>query len=111
MGDASPTTGPGVPAEDRERVQGRFVRLDSARTSQGSGLGLAIVAACAKLHDGRLVLEDNEPGLRAILKLTVLKPWSGSGNSPPTFAPDLGLSRWRRRSGWPNAAVPTARCR
>jgi len=61
--------GPGVPAADRGRVQERFVRLDRARSTQGSGLGLAIVAACAKLHDGEFVLEDNRPGLRAVLTL------------------------------------------
>ncbi len=62
-------TGPGVPAEQRGRVVERFVRLDEARSSPGSGLGLAIAAACAKLHGGRLVLEDNHPGLRAVLRL------------------------------------------
>jgi signal transduction histidine kinase len=62
-------TGPGVPEADRGRVQERFVRLDPARTTPGSGLGLAIVAACAKLHRGRFLLEDNEPGLRAVLVL------------------------------------------
>ena len=62
-------TGPGVPPADRGRVQERFVRLDTARTTQGSGLGLAIVAACAKLHGGAFVLEDNHPGLRAVLTL------------------------------------------
>ena len=61
--------GPGVPAADLSRVQERFVRLDTARSTQGSGLGLAIVAACARLHDGRLILEDNAPGLRAVLRL------------------------------------------
>ncbi len=61
--------GPGVPDADRARIQERFVRLDAARSTQGSGLGLAIVAACARLHDGRLVIEDNHPGLRAILVL------------------------------------------
>jgi signal transduction histidine kinase len=63
-------TGPGVPAAERGRVQERFVRLDPARTTPGSGLGLAIVAACAKLHGGRFQLEDNEPGLRAVLVLS-----------------------------------------
>ncbi len=62
-------TGPGVPEDQRGRVQERFVRLDEARGAPGSGLGLAIAAACAKLHQGRLVLEDNRPGLRAILEL------------------------------------------
>ena len=61
--------GPGVPEADRGRVQERFVRLDSARSTQGSGLGLAIVAACAKLHGGAIVLEDNAPGLRAVLRI------------------------------------------
>ena len=61
--------GPGVPVADRGRVQERFVRLDKARSTQGSGLGLAIVAACAKLHGGAFVLEDNAPGLRAVLTL------------------------------------------
>jgi len=62
-------TGIGVAAEQRGRVQQRFVRLDEARQSPGSGLGLAIVAACAKLHDGRLILSDNAPGLRVELEL------------------------------------------
>jgi signal transduction histidine kinase len=61
--------GPGVPAEHLGRVQERFVRLEAARTTPGSGLGLALVAACAKLHGGRLVLADNRPGLVAALEL------------------------------------------
>ena len=62
-------TGIGVPEDQRGRVQERFVRLDVARSAPGSGLGLAIVAACAKLHAGRLVLTDNAPGLCAVLEL------------------------------------------
>ena len=62
-------TGGGVPEDQRGRVQERFVRLDPARSVGGSGLGLAIVAACAKLHGGVLRLEDNHPGLRAVLEL------------------------------------------
>jgi signal transduction histidine kinase len=62
-------TGVGVPEDQRGRVQERFVRLDPARSVGGSGLGLAIAAACAKLHGGALRLEDNAPGLRAILDI------------------------------------------
>lgn len=62
--------GPGVPAEHLGRVQERFVRLEASRTTPGSGLGLALVAACAKLHGGRLVLGDNRPGLIAALELS-----------------------------------------
>jgi signal transduction histidine kinase len=64
-------TGPGVPAADRERITGRFVRLDRGRTTNGHGLGLNLVAAIAAAHDGQLVIEDNGPGLRAIISLPV----------------------------------------
>ncbi len=63
-------TGEGVSPDQRGRVQERFVRLNPARSAGGSGLGLAIAAACAKLHGGRLRLEDNQPGLRAVLELS-----------------------------------------
>jgi len=59
--------GEGIPAEDRERVMERFVRLDASRKRPGTGLGLAFVAAVAELHDARLSLEDNAPGLRVTL--------------------------------------------
>jgi signal transduction histidine kinase len=64
-------TGPGIPAEDRERVTERFVRLEDSRSAPGAGLGLSLVAAVAKLHDGRIALTGNEegPGLRACLYL------------------------------------------
>lgn len=61
--------GPGVPAEDRERVLGRFVRLESSRSQPGSGLGLSLAAAVARLHNGSIRLEDNAPGLRVVLTL------------------------------------------
>lgn len=69
-------TGRGIPENDRGRVTERFVRLDPARSTPGSGLGLAIAAACAKLHGGSLALEDNKPGLRAILHLRVQSPFA-----------------------------------
>jgi hypothetical protein len=62
--------GPGIPEADRGRVKDRFVTLDEARGGSGSGLGLSIVAAAAKLHGGELRLEDNRPGLRAVLAMT-----------------------------------------
>jgi signal transduction histidine kinase len=63
--------GPGVPPTERERVLGRFVRLEASRSEPGSGLGLSLVAAVARLHGGSLRLEDNEPGLRIVLALPV----------------------------------------
>jgi signal transduction histidine kinase len=43
-------SGPGISEADRERVFGRFVRLESSRSTPGNGLGLSLVAAVAKLH-------------------------------------------------------------
>jgi signal transduction histidine kinase len=60
--------GPGIPADKREIVLGRRVRLDEARKFPGSGLGLSLVAAVTKLHGARLLLDDAGPGLRVSLK-------------------------------------------
>jgi signal transduction histidine kinase len=60
--------GPGIPPEARARVLERFVRLDASRGRPGAGLGLSLVGAVARLHDARLELDDNAPGLRAILR-------------------------------------------
>jgi signal transduction histidine kinase len=61
--------GTGIPPHERSRVTERFVRLEESRSRPGSGLGLSLVAAIAKLHGGMLRLEDNHPGLKAILDL------------------------------------------
>jgi signal transduction histidine kinase len=61
--------GPGVSTADRERLTGRFVRLENSRTLPGSGLGLSMAAAIARLHHGVLRIEDNAPGLRVTLSL------------------------------------------
>lgn len=60
--------GPGIPAEERSRVLDRFVRLEESRSRPGAGLGLALVAAIVRMHRGQILLEDNAPGLRAILR-------------------------------------------
>ena len=63
--------GPGIPSSDRDRVVERFYRLDSSRNTPGAGLGLSLVAAVAELHQARLELLDNDPGLRVELLFTV----------------------------------------
>jgi signal transduction histidine kinase len=60
-------SGPGIPAADRARVVERFVRLEASRNSPGTGLGLSLVAAVARLHQARLTLDDNNPGLKATI--------------------------------------------
>ena len=61
--------GPGIVDADRSRVVERFVRLEQSRSEPGSGLGLSLASAVARLHGGELNLEDNRPGLRAVLVL------------------------------------------
>lgn len=61
--------GPGIAPADRGRVVDRFVRLERSRSQPGSGLGLSLASAVAHLHGGELRLEDNAPGLRAVISL------------------------------------------
>lgn len=66
--------GPGVDAEDRERITRRFARLDASRTRPGHGLGLALVAAIARMHGAELGFGDNAPGLRVTLGFAETPP-------------------------------------
>jgi len=61
--------GRGIPADLRGVARRRFVRLDSSRSAAGAGLGLTLAEAIAHLHRGELLLEDGDPGLRAVLDL------------------------------------------
>ena len=61
--------GPGIPEVDRGHVVERFVRLEQSRSEPGSGLGLSLASAVARLHGGELRLEDNHPGLKAVIAL------------------------------------------
>ena len=64
--------GPGIPAEERERVFDRFVRLDADRAREddgGVGLGLAIAAQVARSHGGTLRVADSRSGALLELRL------------------------------------------
>ena len=56
-------TGPGIPADYRDKVFERLFRLDASRSTTGSGLGLSLVGAVAKSHGLAVRLSDNNPGL------------------------------------------------
>lgn len=62
-------TGPGIPAEEIANVERRFVRLDAARSEPGNGLGLALVRAVVDQHQGRLLIENANPGLRITMDM------------------------------------------
>jgi signal transduction histidine kinase len=68
--------GPGVPAEDRDRVFDRFVRLDPdrSRTGGGAGLGLAIVREIVAAHHGTVAIDDRPGGgTRITVQLPLVK--------------------------------------
>jgi signal transduction histidine kinase len=54
--------GPGVPAEDRERLFGRFERGTGRPSGEGSGLGLYASRALCRAMGGELELEPSRPG-------------------------------------------------
>ena len=67
-------TGPGIPADDREKVFNRFYRVDKARSRElgGTGLGLAIVKHLVKQHEGMIRVASGETGgARFVLELPV----------------------------------------
>ncbi len=59
--------GPGIPAEEYDRALRRLYRLERSRHKPGNGLGLSLVAAVANIHDARLEMADNAPGLKVAL--------------------------------------------
>jgi two-component system OmpR family sensor kinase len=60
--------GPGMPAEQAERVFERFYRADPARSRGGTGLGLAIVAGLVEAHGGEVSVET-APGEGATFRV------------------------------------------
>jgi heavy metal sensor kinase len=54
--------GPGVPADERDRIFERFARQDRSRPrAAGAGLGLAISKEIVSAHGGRIWVEDRGP--------------------------------------------------
>lgn len=63
--------GPGIPADEQERVFEPFVRLESSRNSEtgGSGLGLAIVRSITDAHGGKVLFNQSLKGFVVTLEL------------------------------------------
>jgi signal transduction histidine kinase len=65
-------TGPGIPADELERVFDRFHRTDAARDRGhgGTGLGLAIAQALVQAHGGQIAAEST-PGRGTTIRFTI----------------------------------------
>ncbi|TKW63470.1 MAG: HAMP domain-containing histidine kinase [Paracoccus denitrificans] len=66
--------GPGIPAEEWDKVFRRFYRLEKSRTTPGNGLGLSMVRAIAELHTAAVTMNDNNPGLSVLLRFSEAAP-------------------------------------
>ena len=84
--------GPGIPVEERKHVFKRFYRLERSRNAAGNGLGLSLVAAVAHLHDARIEMADNCPGLAIVLH------FSGSEQPARPVAPHTEIASSLRSS-------------
>jgi signal transduction histidine kinase len=58
-------TGPGIPAEEQEKIWQRLYRGDHSRSQRGLGLGLSVVKALVEAHGGTVAVA-NHPGGGAI---------------------------------------------
>ncbi len=78
-------TGPGIPAEDRERVFERGVRLERDAETPGSGLGLSVVRDVARLHGGSIrILDRAGGGASFVLAIPVDLRARGDDAAPPS---------------------------
>lgn len=78
--------GPGIPAEDRERVWKPYHRLDRDIRAQipGTGIGLSVVSELAALSGGRTWIEEAESvGARFVVELPLT---AGAGLPEPGLA-------------------------
>ncbi|WP_246615027.1 sensor histidine kinase [Agarivorans litoreus] len=69
-GFAVSDNGPGIPEAELDKVFQRLYRLESSRNSPGYGLGLPLVRAIVRLHGGEIKLQNQQPGLLVVVKLT-----------------------------------------
>ena len=65
--------GPGVPAEEHERLFRRLYRREASRTQPGYGLGLALASAIAELHGARIRILDEGPGMTVEIAFTLAR--------------------------------------
>jgi len=98
--------GPGVPADQRERIFERFVRLGPASMEdRGSGLGLAICRSIVRMQQGRIFAEagSGNVGLKVVFELPVPQSMHSEEGTEPVGGP---VKRGRRE---PRREVSEAR--
>lgn len=76
--------GPGIAVEHRDKIFGRFYRIDDARTREtgGSGLGLAIARWSVEAQGGHISVEDGDEGAVFVISLNASDPSIVPGRPP-----------------------------
>ena len=67
-------SGRGIPPQERTRIFRRFYRGGQSSGTTGHGLGLCIADTIARLHGFELMVEDNDPGARFVLRVPERAP-------------------------------------
>ena len=99
--------GPGISAEDQERLFERFFvgRNDVTGPREGVGLGLPTALAIAQAHDGTIEV-DSEPGRGSTFTLVVPTDGPAGGTGTSRDADPRGRRRARRRRVDPSRVRP-----
>lgn len=66
--------GPGIPAEERERVFESFYRIENGltRSGSGAGLGLAICQGLVRAHGGKIWIAPTTSGTRVVFTIPLI---------------------------------------
>ncbi len=72
-------TGPGIPAEEQEKIWMRLYRGDKSRSQRGLGLGLSLVKAVVEAHGGQVTVSSL---VQAGATFTVILPSVPSASAP-----------------------------
>jgi signal transduction histidine kinase len=99
-------SGPGIPAEDRDRVFDRFFHRPPPGQGSGNGLGLALVRSIVRAHYGmvRSGVAD-EGGAEFVVSLP---PVTTTGSTTGALAPGEPLARMPRQGSASAADSPAA---
>lgn len=73
--------GPRIPPQEQQRIFERFHRL--LGSGEGSGLGLAIAREIARLHEARIVLQEDVDGVGNLFSVVFPAPQPSPGSSTP----------------------------
>lgn len=85
-------TGPGIAAEDRERIFHPFVQLDQKADQKGTGLGLTITAQFVEQMGGQIQIQS-KVGEGTEFRVELPVGFSNETAISPGVSPVLGLAR------------------